>query len=652
MSSKIKLYKHQQDALDSIKPALSAPGTRATVNMACGTGKTLVSIKATEALMANTPGAKVIVFVPSLALHDQLMTNWVKFNAFKGAFTMLPVASSGASVGKTHNSFKPIILPSTTDVPEIINALKTKGRVVVFCTYQSAGSIQTAMSKMPEFAFDLAIMDEAHRTAGHKSGLGSSYLKCLHDTNIPISRRLFMTATPRVINPVEESQSDPDDPTESFIEHGVSMSDESLYGKVVHTYSFSEAVIDKKLADFRIWAIMISDKDIQKAALADSRIDLTGVNLKSKDEDDLRKIYSAKHLAVAAVVDRMAKQNIVNGAIAFHQERVKSMMFTENAKRFFQLSNSKKFANAFVAHIDGNTPQTARQNVMIGFDKAYKANHFSMISNVAVLTEGVDVPELDTVIFVDNKTSEISIVQAVGRAVRLNSAEPDKIANVIIPIFCGDSDNPEEKTESSEFSTLYRIVAALRESDNMTAYYSKAVRRNALESEGVAELDEVARVVDSDEVAEFDEVISVVDSEGTFISGSENSSITFVMPESEGTVDKMSTVVVASYRQFASSCEAKIIGSYPSTFERNVGNIEAFKRLPRNANLEARFSIGPNERVGKYALGREMEKVKNAFNAGRLPENERKVYESLGLDFASAEEKKSDFTALLAAMSS
>lgn len=636
MSSTITLYKHQQDAVNSIVPALSLPGTRATVNMACGTGKTLVSIKAAEALMAGTPDAKVIVFVPSLSLHDQLMTNWVKFKTFSNEFTLLPVASSGSSLGKMHNPLKPIILPNTTDVKEVINALQTKGRMVVFCTYQSAGTIKAALGKMPGYAFDLAIMDEAHRTAGHKDHESSSYVMCLDDLVIPIKRRLFLTATPRVRRAAAATKNDSESLLERFREDGYSMSDESLYGKVVHKYSFSEAVSDKKLSDFRIWAIMVSDRDIRKAALADRRIDLTGVNLQSKAKKDLKRISSARNLAVASVLERMHKQGKVTSALAFHQERASSMLFTENAEQFFQHSKDPKISNSFLAHVDGNTPQTARQNVMIGFDKAYNAQRFAMISNCAVFTEGVDVPELDTVVFVDNKTSKISIVQAVGRAVRLNPAKPNKIANIIIPIFCGDED-PEEAIKGSAFSTLYNVVSALRDNDNMEDYYSKSVRRQALEAEGVPTDDDM-------------DSTDVVDSQGNLISGGGNSSITFVASESDGTVSEMSTVISASYRKFAAACEAHIVGTYQSTFERNIGKLQAYKELKRNKGRSfVKFLISKDETVGLFALGREMAKVRDSFDAGTLPDNERKAYEAIGFDLTPMSELESELLALFSA---
>lgn len=611
----MQLFTHQQNALDAAAPALTKPGSRATISMACGTGKTLTGIRIAEHVMAETANAKIIVFAPTLALLDQLMTNWVALRAFGGKFTMLPVASSGSSIALTNKS-DTVILAHTTDAKEISNALQTKGRLVVFSTYQSANSVKRALPEDKSFSFDFAIMDEAHRTAGGGKDPDSSYIACLHDSLIPIKRRLFTTATPKACTSASYPAGGVDILKHDFRDYGHSMNDTKVYGDVVFTYSFAEAISEGMLADYRIAVVMVSNDDILKAAMMDSRIDLTGVNLNNPSKKDEKKVASAKDLAVTAVLARMFQNGMVKGALSFHQDRENSTIFSDNASTFLSQSNDPRLADAYLAHVDGETPQFERHRMMREFQLAHSASRFAMISNCAVFTEGVDVPELDTVVFADNKTSKISIVQAVGRAVRLDKKNPNKIANVIVPVFIGGTENPIEKINTTKFKTLYSTISALRENDNMAALYSKAFRDRALEEESIT-------------TETVSEMMNVLDADGNVVAGQEGAAISVMASESEGNAADMSKSVVSTYRKFLSACEAKIIEESGSVFERNLGKLEAYK----NKNKGKCDVIGKDATVGHFAIGKAMGVVHDQFVAGTLPKDEQEAYERVGFVF-------------------
>ena len=629
----MQLYQHQQEATDATVPVLRKPDSRATLSMACGTGKTLTSIKIAESV-AISENTKIIVFIPGLSLSDQLIVNWVQ-HAFNGEFTVLPVASAGSSLSGF--SGKTTVLAHTTDPKEVENALQTKGRLIVFCTYQSAKVIKTAVKDLDGFSFDFAVMDEAHRTAGSGKSKKSSYIMCLNNDLIPIKSRLFITATPRVLK-----TSDTAAVKSGEGDYGYSMSDTSVYGDVVYKYPFSRAIHDGMLADYRIWAVLITDQNIREAAQVDSDIDLTGVNFKHPEEKDIKKVVSAKHLAVAAVVEKMFKQGTITGAISFHQDRERSISFSQDAGTFFSHSNDPNLTESYLAHVDGDTSQQDRQKVMEQFTESYNEGRFTMISNCAVFTEGVDVPELDTVVFVDNKTSEISIVQAVGRAVRLNKKNPNKVANVVIPVFLHNDENPEAEVNSSEFNTLYNVIASLRESDNMEVNYAEAVMRQAMRDAGV-EVDDKAAMV------------GVVDSEGNYIAGAEDAPVTIITSGS-GEAMEMKSLSLDSYNKFAASCEARLIG-YSNSFERNLGNLKAYKELAKNRDLIGsdkpfrKFTISSNERVGSFKIGKEMQKVRDDFDAGVLPKHEEEAYAALGFDLTPLDDIMGDLVALAATFS-
>jgi superfamily II DNA or RNA helicase len=264
--------------------------------------------------------------------------------AFGGDFILLPVASTGSSLygedavdhlegvsetSLSRTKIRPDIRANTTKPNEIAEVLKENRRVVVFCTYQSSERIKDALYYLPGFSFDAAVMDEAHRTAGAGKVENSPWQMCLDDDHIGIDRRLFMTATPRVHKARKSAKdqrsfNNAEDLLEEFIDHGVSMDDESVYGKIVYEFSFAEAIGAGILSDYKIWAVAVSDSDIRTAARANNKVNLDRVDLQHPDPSQLEAVASARNLAVIAAVGKMAERGIISGMLSFHSDTMKS----------------------------------------------------------------------------------------------------------------------------------------------------------------------------------------------------------------------------------------------------------------------------------------------------------------------------------------
>jgi len=649
----MKPRKHQQDAISKIVPALTKTGTRATVAMACGSGKTLVGVRSIESLLAGNTTAKIIIFVPNLPLLDQTINDWLKLDAFGGDFVLLPVASTGSSLyGEDSVDHLEGVSPSviakvtkqvdvrenTTQVGDIISVLKENRRVVIFSTYQSSASIADAVGSIPGFSFDAALMDEAHRTAGAGRVENSPWQMCLDDNFISAERRLFLTATPRVHKgrktaKAQRSFNSADELLEDYIDHGVSMDDESVYGPIVFEFSFAEAIAANILSDFKIYAIAISDKDMRTAALDNLKVNLDHVDLKRPSPDQRETVASARNLAVIAAVGKMVERGLISGMLSFHSDTSKSRRFTKDTAGYLAAHPKSVLSTALVNDVTGETPQQEREETMGNFDLAQVQGRFASIANCRVLTEGIDLPELDSILFADPKHSKISIVQAAGRAIRLNPRKNDKVACIIVPVFIGDQEDPEEMVNSSAFGKLHEIMLALRENDNMSAYFSSAIRNEASDKELGTNSESV--------------IMSVTDIDGGLIAGpegGEGTPVVIMAPASAGKAEDMAPVLVRSYRQFAKACQLKIVGQYATPFERNVAMLNVYKDKHQHCNMQK------GAMIESFPIGKVVYRIRDMFYDGALPAHEAEAYAAIGLKLTPVDEMVSAIDTVLASV--
>jgi len=442
---------HQEEA---IKKTLTGfrKHNRGKLILACGTGKTLTALWIHERLMSK----RTLLMVPSLSLVNQTLIEW-STNA-KHDFYRIIVCSDDTvtSSGADHaiSSTADLGIEVTTDPTDISKFLKKKHAkpVVVFCTYQSSDRIVEAQ-KAGAPAFDLAIADEAHRTTGH---VGSSFATILDDNKIKAKKKLFMTATPRYFTDrvLEKSKE---------IEYEMaSMDDEKKYGPEFHKLTFGKAIELGLLSDYQV--VVIGANDAERKLMADE-----GTLVRTSDGlfTDARTFAAQIGLAKA-----ITKYNL-HKIITFHSSVAKAKRFADFSvndslpsviKRLPERSRPK--GNIWTSHISGQTPAGQRKTLLNEFASLPNTTH-AILTNCACLGEGVDVPTLDGVAFIDPKGSQVDIIQAVGRVIR--KAEGVGKGTIVIPIFIDEKSDEDTVLTSSAFKPVWQVIKALRAHDETLA---------------------------------------------------------------------------------------------------------------------------------------------------------------------------------------
>ena len=426
---------YQFDALSNIAACLER-NDRGTVVMACGTGKTLIALWAVEQSKAKT----ILVLVPSLTLLQQTLEEWSIHNSWAKDFSYLCVCSDPQVDLKNDDAIE----IDATDVPfridtdpEIVkNYLGQKnGKTkIVFVTYQSSQVISLATRNL--FQFDIGIFDEAHKTTGSSEGRFSLALK---DENIKIRKRLFLTATPKHYDISKRDK------------HGEfkvsSMDDERVYGKRAHTLTFGDAAAKRIICAYKILITVIDKRQVDDFALKN------GITIVEGDW------VNAKWVANQIAISRAVKQTKAKKVITFHSR-------VEAARKFAgdDVNGIKKFLNHFeVFHVNGKQKSNERKDLIAKFRNAPR----SLITNAKCLTEGVDVPAVDMVAFVDPRHSKIDIAQAVGRAMRKPRGGDKKVGYIVVPIFAHNLDDQSiaQALEKEDFDDVASILNSLMEQD-------------------------------------------------------------------------------------------------------------------------------------------------------------------------------------------
>jgi superfamily II DNA or RNA helicase len=425
---------HQREALDHIQSGLE-DNDRATVIMACGTGKTLISLWAAEQVSPK----RVLVLLPSLALLRQTLHEWARFTSLGDQFNYLcvcsdPTVSRGIDVLVTRpedNDF-----PVSTDAEEVKRFLSqdTDGVQVVFSTYQSAQVVAAGVGK--NVSFDVGIFDEAHKTAGRK---GSKFGFALSDENIRISKRLFFTATPRHYDIRKKDK-------EGEASLVFSMDNEEVYGPVVHKLTFAEAAKRDIICNYKVVVSVVNGKMVNDELLSHGEVLV--------EDDHVRARQVAVQLALARAVDELG----VGRIITFHTNVKTAAGFVAEGAEGVQ--NHLTGFSTF--HVNGTQRTAHREDQLRAFAEADKG----LITNARCLTEGVDVPAVDMVAFVAPRRSKIDIVQATGRAMR--KAGPDKeYGYILLPLFLEQDEGEalEEALERSQFDEVAAVLNAMQEQD-------------------------------------------------------------------------------------------------------------------------------------------------------------------------------------------
>jgi len=428
---------HQQEAIEKITGGLKE-ADRTSAVMACGTGKTLVALWAAEAQDPKT----VLVLVPSLALLSQTLPDWCKQTSWGKRFRYLCVCSD-ASVDRPAKDADEYALNQTdleftvtTDAKEVkkFQGLNKDGVNVIFSTYQSAEVVAEGLKGQ---TVDLGVFDEAHKTTGDKKGL---FAFGLSDKNIRIKKRLFLTATPRHYK-LNKRDKDGD-----F--HVVSMNDESVYGKVSYRLPFSAAVAAGIIVPYKVIISVSLNKEVDAELL---RRGSTRVR-----RDELNAKWVANQIALKRAIEKTGASKI----ITFHSRVNLAEEFAGDSARGFQ-EHVKGFD---VFHVNGGQNAADRKALLEDF----KASPRGLITNARCLTEGVDVPAVDMVAFVNPRKSKIDIAQAAGRAMRQSKATNKKLGYIVVPLFIEQKkgETEAEAFNRAGFDEVAEVLAAMLESDD------------------------------------------------------------------------------------------------------------------------------------------------------------------------------------------
>ncbi len=426
---KLTPKKHQIEATKAIVNGLKQ-SDRGHVVMACGTGKTLTALWAKEKINPK----KTLVLVPTLGLLHQFFNNWQDNSSIK--FEWLCVCSDESVTGDyAYASPSQLGIPVTNKITDIASFLSGESDGIIFSTYNSASLVGQAQKVLGAETIDLLIADEAHRTAGNLSNKGFS--DCLSDEKIQATKRLFFTATPKVYTEAVKTEKE---------KQGVniaSMDDENIYGKRLFTLSLEQAINQSLLTDYRVVISIIDEPNVLKA-IEDNQ-------LVSKLESETL----AAHIAISKTIIERGSKRI----ITFHS-RVKSAFdFASRHPSIHGLVSPSTPISCLGIH--GKMNAQERSDIL---DKLRDSKDDTcIISNARCLSEGIDVPALDAIVFVDPKGSIIDVAQAVGRAIRLSPGK--KYGYIIIPVFIEEKEDPIETLESSRFSVVWRTLNALRSHD-------------------------------------------------------------------------------------------------------------------------------------------------------------------------------------------
>ena len=388
---------HQSEAVqEALTLFADEQSSRGKMIMPCGTGKSLASYWMAEAINAKS----VIVAVPSLALIRQSLDVWTRESiANKRGINWICVCSD-ETVGDIERDDITVLTQDLgirihTNPDEIAEWLQESRNqnVVVFSTYQSGKAIGEAVRKTG-FTFDLGIMDEAHKTVGK---LDSLFGSLLHDQNIPIKKRIFMTATERRYLGQSEQIASMDDP--------------DLYGETFYLLTFKQALEAQPpiLCDYKIVTMMVDKSEIH---------DLIRKNVFVKpDRGNWDEEVEAEMLAGAVALRKAMLRYPIGHAVSFHKSIARAKAFKKIQDNLTDTFPEYGALSTF--HVSGNTPTGTRAKEVEAFTKAER----SLITNARCLAEGVDVPRIDCMLFADPKRSTIDIVQAVGRALRPSSEQ-------------------------------------------------------------------------------------------------------------------------------------------------------------------------------------------------------------------------------------
>ena len=468
---KKQLRPHQIDALNKVMAGFET-SDRGKLIMACGTGKTFTALKIAEQFASQH--GQILFLVPSISLLSQTLREWTAETTVS-LHSVAVCSDTKAGKRKAEQSDTEDIhaydlaLPPTTEAKTIAARVQLlvgkRDLTVIFSTYQSIQAIADAQ-KLGLPKFDLIICDEAHRTTGVTlSGDDESYFQKVHDQKfIQGKKRLYMTATPKLYGETAKVKAQENDAVIC------SMDDEGYYGPEFHRLGFYQAVSSGLLTDYKVMVLAVDEKYVSatfQRQLADSNNEL---NL--KDAVKIIGCWNGLSKRMASDADGQAISEDLapmRRAVAFSRsikesERIKSL-FSEIIDEYRRTHPDEDILHCEVDHVDGTQNSLERHRKLDWLKEDTEANVCRILSNARCLSEGIDVPALDAVIFLTPRNSIVDVVQSVGRVMR--KAEGKKYGYIILPIGIPADMTPEEALKDNDkYKVVWQVLQALRAHDD------------------------------------------------------------------------------------------------------------------------------------------------------------------------------------------
>lgn len=493
LRDKKQLRAHQKEALKDVLAGLEA-AERGKLIMACGTGKTFTALKIAEVLAAATgkhASGRILFFVPSIALLSQALKEWTAESSLPmHALAVCSDTAVGISTAEDTEDIRihDLPFPATTDARKLAKQLsgltephQARPLTVVFSTYQSIAVIHDAQKKYGVPAFDLIVCDEAHRTTGVTlAGSDESHFVKVHDAAyICAAKRLYMTATPRIYMDATKSKA-----KEAAAEL-CSMDDEILYGRELHRLGFGEAISRELLADYKVMVLAVDEKFVSKTFQQELA---AASKAKGRAYDDyftdLVKITGcwnglAKRMAQGDNELLAADTAPMRRAVAFNRSIAASKqikhLFAGIVNKYIEQEPEDQRGSLLrceADHVDGTMNALVRSRLLDWLkadtntdnDGDEAGSVCRILTNARCLSEGVDVPALDAVLFLNPRNSVVDVVQAVGRVMR--RAPGKKYGYIILPIGIPADTSPEDALKDNEkYKVIWQTLQALRSHD-------------------------------------------------------------------------------------------------------------------------------------------------------------------------------------------
>ena len=474
---------HQIEAIEAVKREL-ADHDRCSLVMACGTGKTLTALRLCEQYPGT--GGTVLFLAPSISLVSQSMRDWV--NQTRGRINVYVVCSDAKASKVSEEAYgqlSDIPFPATTNAQTVANRFRPKADAlnVVFSTYQSIDVIHQAQ-ELGLSGFDLIVCDEAHRTTGVMDGEGA--FQRVHDNDfIHGAKRLYMTATPRIYGEGAKNKA-----ADGAVEIA-SMDDERVYGPVAYRLTFGKAVAAGLLTDYKIVIMQVGEDQMGRAMQEEYSRENAPIPLSdaAKFVGCWKAMFDRHHstsVADLATRGRHAEttvgdddsDRVLHHAIAFAASIKASKQLTDEFQKVVDryiagleednaestaLVRANNVVTVSIEHVDGTMDAQSRADRLDWLSADTPANECRILSNARCLAEGIDVPDLDAVIYLSARKSKVDIIQSVGRVMR--RAPGKQYGYIIIPVVVPLGGDPDKILSSGAYETVWQVVRALRSHD-------------------------------------------------------------------------------------------------------------------------------------------------------------------------------------------